>query len=265
MPVPALTPPAPPAPVVNHVLTNHVMMPVVQSNGTQVFAPRGLSAPEIAGPLLQATDNWPRRVGSQLFVQHPTQGVRWIESSSALFAWASRTLRPGSFGNPINWIGRGADLLTKEEFFHDLGAIATEYEAIEQYPHEPPREQVYYCPCPLAGGDGSAVNAYLDFFVPATDCDRQLLLAVLLTACWGGPPGQRPAFVFVSPDGRGAGKTTMAQQIAEIWGGFIKVRVNDDFSEVQRRVLSAEGQRRRFFLMDNVKESRLSLADVEDY
>lgn len=254
----AATPHQPP-----YNLTNHIMMPTIQADGRQMFAPRGLSAPEIAGPMFQATDNWPRRLGNQLFVPH-AQGVRWLTSASAFFAWASRTLRPGAFGNPINWMNRGADLLTKEEFFQDLGTIARDYEAIERYPHHPRRECVYYCDYPLAGGDGAALARYLDFFNPSTPHDRDLILSVLLTASWGGPPGQRPAFVFISPDGRGAGKTTLAQSVAGLWDGFIKVRVDDDFSEVQRRVLSPEGLRKRFFLVDNVKESRLSLADMED-
>lgn len=267
--------PATPAPpVVNppgqpHRLQNYDQAPGPIVNGRQTFVVRGLSAAEIAGPLLRATGNWPRRVGEQLFVRHATKGFHFLKNTNALFAWASRHIGQGVGGNPVDWMTRGSDLLTKSEFFEDLTTTTTAYEAVELYPHEPPIRDVYYCDRPTCGGDGQAVERFLGFFCPASDTDRQLLLALLLTSCWGGPAGQRPAFAFVSAEGGriagpGSGKTTMAQQVAELWGGFIKVRVDDDFSEVQRRILSPTSAGKRFCLVDNVKESKLSVADLED-
>lgn len=273
-PEPTSPPPEPSAtsaavPAAPHRLSNYIMIPTLVNEGHTVFAPRGLSAPEIAAPFFRATDNWPRRVGDHLFVPHPTQHFRWLTSNNSLFAWASATLDPNGMGNPIQWGGRGDDMLTKGEFFDHLTSHAQCYEGVEVYPHEPPRPSMYYCDFPAAGGDGHALDDFLDFFSPASDLDRELLLSVLLTACWGGDTGQRPMFAFIAADGdlyrgRGTGKTTTAQQIAEIWDGFVKVRINDDFTEVQKRLLSPAAAMKRFILIDNVRESKLSVADLED-
>lgn len=264
-PAPAYLPP--PAP---HVLRNYRMVPVPGNTGhQQVMQPRGLSAPEIAGPLLAATGNWPRRVGDQLFVPHAVRGIHYLASANALFAWASGQLARGAFGNPIDWAARGADLLTKGEFYDHLAANAFAYEGIQLLPHEPARPEFYYADATLAGGDGSALERYLSFFSPASDVDRDLFLALLMTCAWGGSLGQRPAFVFVANQddarrGRGVGKSTAAQEVARLFGGFIKVRPSDDFTEVQKRLLSPGAAARRMCLVDNVKSLRLSWDDLED-
>lgn len=277
-PTPASTPTSPPHPQeasnpnpgACYRLANYIMLPTITSDNRQLFAPRGLSAPEIATAMRAATDNWPRRVGDRLFVPHPERRVHWLEDSNSLFSWASAALAAaGGMGNPIQWGGRGDDMLTKAEYYRHLVATSAAYDGVEFYPHEPLRPGLYYADYPQAGGDGRALCDFLDFFSPSTDLDRELILSVLLTACWGGDPGNRPMFAFVAEEGdiargRGTGKTTTAQQIAEVWEGFVKVRINDDFTEVQKRLLSAGAAHKRFILIDNIRESKLSVADLED-
>lgn len=279
----AATPAVPPAPTATaasptpvgppYRLANFVMVQTLQTNGQQLLMPRGLSAPEIAAQFLRATGDWPRRVGDQLFVPHPVRGFRWLASQNALFAWASQQLAVNGFGNPIDWASRGNDMLTKGEFFDYLATNARAYEGVQVIPHEPEMAEFYYaCQAPQpgqAGCDGAALARFLDFFAPATDADRDLFLALLMTCVWGGPFGQRPAFVFVADRederrGRGVGKTTAAQEVARLFGGFIKVRPSDDFAEVQKRLLSPGAATRRVCIVDNVKALRLSWDDLED-
>ena len=91
---------------------------------------------------------------------------------------------------------------------------------------------------------------------------------MFLTAFWGGPPGERPAFLLESdPDdpqgGRGVGKSKLAQFLARLAGGHIDVRPGEDADKLMTRLLSSAALDRRIALLDNVKTLRLSWADLE--
>src|SRR5262249_31842031 len=114
-----------------------------------------------------------------------------------------------------------------------------------------------------------ALEEFVDRFSPATPLDRQLIVALILTLFWGGPPGKRPAFVITSGDradkhkGRGAGKTTLAELVAKLVGGCISVPTHADPARVLTGLLPPPALPPRVALLDNVKLYRLSSEFIE--
>lgn len=221
--------------------------------GKPVYDPLPMSS--IITRIRQRCDDWPRRCGPALFV-HDTNGLDWLDSPPALFGWLqSRT-------GIVEW-RRGSGYVTKEELHAELRRTATEYAAVETFPHEPPIAEHYYtCPIP-APGDGSALAGLLDRFTPETSIDRDLIQAFGMTLAWGGRGGFRPAFIFTSDAGRGVGKTTIPAIFGHLLGGLIDFSTGDKIADIKSRLLSPEALGKRLALLDNVKSLRFSWAELE--
>ncbi len=214
-----------------------------------------LAMKQIMAVLAAATDGWPRRVGSALFVCEHGE-VSWLESPAALFGWAQTCT------GVVQW-HRGQGYATKEECYAELRRTAPAYVAVESMPHVPPLAGHFYsCDTPQPG-DGSAIAGLLDRFKPATDIDRDLMLAAIVTPFWGGSGGSRPAFVITSDSGRGVGKTRFATMCGHLAGGLMDFSANDDITEIKQRLLSPDAAGRRLALLDNVKSSRFSWSELE--
>jgi hypothetical protein len=212
--------------------------------------------PAILDSIRQATDNWPRRVGSSLFT-FEKGSVAWLQSAPSLFGFlGAKAGRPPVFQ-------KEPGCHTKEEVFHELRRTATDYRAVELIPHEPPIEGHFYaCDIPEPG-DGSALRELVSRFSPETPIDADLLTAMFVTAIWGGPPGARPAFLIGAPQGRGAGKSTAAKILCHFAGGSIDLSANEDAQVIKQRLLSPDGLKKRIALLDNVKSMRFSWAELE--
>lgn len=221
--------------------------------GKPVYDPLPMSS--IITRIRQRCDDWPRRCGSALFV-HDTNGLDWLDSPPALFGWLqSRT-------GIVEW-KRGSGYVTKEELHSELRRTATEYAAVESFPHEPPMAGHYYaCQAPEPGA-GSALAGLLDRFSPETEIDRDLIQAFGMTLVWGGRSGARPAFVLTSDAGRGVGKTTIPAVFGHLLGGLIDFAAGDKIGDIKARLLSAEAATKRLALLDNVKSLRFSWAELE--
>lgn len=225
----------------------------------------GLHPAAVASSLFGLTGGWPRRVGPALFVPTPEFKPRWLASPDALFAFVAGSL--AGDGSPVEW-ATGPELTTKAEFFEFLRQQATPYDAVELAPHEPPVDGVHYLHPPLAGGDGAAFARLLAMFSPATDTDADLIRAFFLTLAWGGPPGQRPAFLFTSladdpHGGRGVGKTTVAKVASDLFGGHVSLDPGDDIARIKTRLLTPDSLARRIALLDNLKTHKFSWGEME--
>ena len=223
----------------------------------------------IAAELLRQTRNWPRRVNGSLFVRDDDRGPLWLSKPCSLFAWIQRSLpTPPTFA-PIHWQERGNGLTNKSEFHAYLSQTVTRYESVESAPHEPPIPCHYYIHPETQGGDGRALAKLLKRFEPATEDDNWLIVAFLLTLVWGGPYGQRPAFLFTGVDhdpemGRGIGKTTMVRLCSKLVGGTFDIRPADSWDDVVKSLLSETTcSTTRIILIDNIKTARFSWSDVE--
>jgi hypothetical protein len=203
------------------------------------------------------TGNWPRRMGGVLFVHESANEIGFIEKAPALFGYLGE-----NSGKPPQFVNN-SECHTKPEVFEEFKRQATAYEAIEQFPHEPVMPGHYYsCEMPHAG-DGDCLRELLSRFNPATEIDRDLILALFATLIWGGRGGTRPAFCITSDDGRGAGKTTVVNVAGYLVGAALEIIAGEDAARVKTRLLSPEGLLKRVVLLDNAKARCLSWADLE--
>ncbi|HEX6987702.1 MAG TPA: hypothetical protein VF170_20145, partial [Planctomycetaceae bacterium] len=229
---------------------------VVQTDDGEETTP--LSVHEIAKAIEEVTGGWPCRVGDRLFV--PTadgRTIRWLRDPPDLIAFI------GQFTDEPPVIHERVGFCKRADIFAHLRANAREYSAVEDHPHEPPIPGVYYACAIPEPGDGRRLREVLDRFRFATDADRDLFQALLMTVLWGGEGGTRPAFLITADSGRGAGKTAAVKMVAQLVGGAVEVRANEDAAAVLKRLLSPDGQTKRLVLLDNVKSQRFSSADLE--
>src|SRR5579885_1544520 len=220
-------------------------------------------AVDIADDLFWATGGWPRTANGHLFAARGQEIVP-LRTETELFAWLAAQIR-----YPISW-AKTRSTLSKAEFCTYLRQTAESSLAVETLPHEPPRPgHLYLHPFVPTLGDGSALEGLLERFSPATDVDRDLMLAATLTLFSGIEPGSRPIFLIEaeqendSRKGRGVGKSTFVKVLARLAGGYVSVQPTDDLNRVKTRLLSEEGNCKRIALLDNVKTLRLSWADLE--
>lgn len=233
---------------------------------------------DIFDDLTNATGGWPKLCGKSLFAVNPNNpnGVEDLSTAEALFAWAdSRLGSPGRSG--LNWSG-GRDGPSMRIFFEYCRASAERYAAFSSYPHEPPIPGYFYTG--HLGGDGAsgeesppsetrgaALAGLLRFFCPATKEDEDLIRCLAYTLFWGGPSGKRPAFVPTAPaesgDGRGYGKTTLANTLAKLAGGLIEMGQEEEIEEFKTRLLTPDAINYRMLLIDNVKTTKFSRAGLE--
>jgi hypothetical protein len=205
------------------------------------------------------TGDWPRRVGSMLFVHEPGAALDFLDNPAAVFGYiGTKTGQPAVFHNAT-----GAH--TKPEVFAELRRTVRNYESVETLPHEPQITGAYYaCDFPPAG-NGDALRALVNRFCPATPIDADLILAFFVTLFWGGRGGARPLFALTSKFGRGTGKTTVVSVAARLAGGGIELAMREDAEVVKQRLLSQEGITKRLACIDNAKGSGISSADLEAF
>jgi hypothetical protein len=203
------------------------------------------------------TDGWPRRIDTALFVDDDHHGIAWLNKPAQLFGWLHR--RVGG----VVWSDKGDGLVKQAEVFSEIQRTAQKYVAVEQLPHEPMIDGHYYACDDHNAGDGKHLQELLDRFSPETDADRDLILSALMTTGWGGPPGVRPVFLITSDDGRGVGKSTLAEMIGSVWNGYLSIAQSEDISKIKTRLLSAEALTRRVAILDNVKSARFSWGELE--
>ena len=210
---------------------------------------------KVIGNLQAITGDWPRRVGSELFV-HDDLGISRLTNTPAMFGWAA------SATGRVGWRD-GTGFVTKPELFAELQRTSTSYDAVEDLPRVPPLPNTYCTMKTPAAGDGKILEQLLDRFCPETSTDRSLMLAAIVTPMWGGPYGANPAFAITSPQGRGMGKTAFADAIARIYGGSIDLNPREDIAKVKERLLSSAAASVRIIRMDNVKSHKFSSPEFE--
>eukprot|EP00913_Durusdinium_trenchii_P008855 g8321.t1 len=214
-----------------------------------------ISMQQIVDELHRATGDWPRRLGSALFI-HSGDNVAWLDKTAALGGYiGSATGRPAKFH-------KGVGFHSLPEVFEELRRVSIAYRGVETMPHHPPMEGVYYtCRQPKAG-DGSKLRELVSMFSPETDIDSDLILAAFVTPGWGGA-GQRPSIAITSDAGRGSGKTTLAKMIGRVWGGRVEVSADESVETIKQRLLSPDGITKRVAVVDNLKSMRFSSAGLE--
>ena len=233
--------------------------------GEFVDIPR--SSDEMALELVGRSGGWPRLVSGALVIPDEKEGTAPIDDYNELFAFMGATFNESGLSG-VRW-DRGPKHVNRQEFYSHLVKSCERFDRSDSVPHVPAIPGILYTQqIEATKGSPKTLATFLDFFKPATDEDKTLLIAAMLTPLWGGPPGKRPAFLFEATEddtasGRGVGKTTVAQKIAAIYGGAFDIDASEPFHRTRTRLLTPDAMSKRILLMDNVKTFRLSSADLE--
>jgi|GEM_PF-1743130 len=217
---------------------------------------------DILSAIKSKTDGWPKCAAGELAVVDPSGQLKTIKKETAFFAWLHDYFE-------IEWAT--SNCITKNEFFEFCKSHADQYVDIADHPHFPPIDKVLYHHQQPVIKSETALDEFLDFFDPATDRDRELIKALLLTFFWGGKPGQRPAFLITTDDhngknqGRGYGKSALVEKCAELCGGMFRFSQEDSIEHIKTQILNQakNNARPRVIAIDNIKTRRFSDADLE--
>lgn len=180
--------------------------------------------------------------------------VAAINSTPELFA------RINHFAD-IDW---RRNAVTKDEFFAGAKSYVPTYKSSSDSPHFPPMPGVLYTtPVPAKNSTGK-LDELAGRFSPATDLDRVLIKAFIITLFWGGPWGKRPVFTVTSDTkgdkhkGRGSGKTTLVELCSTLVGGSMAIRTTWSQDRMMAVLLSPAARSKRVALFDNLKAFRFS-------
>ena len=209
--------------------------------------------------------DFPRRVGGTLFDHdRDSDQIRFIESSSSLFAWISE-----KSGHAVEWErdSSGNGMLTKTEFYESIHANSRVYQMISGVPSWPARDDVYYThgklPPPTQNAD--YFHDFCSFFNVASGDDRILLAVCVASPLYYRPGVDRPLWVIDAESGQGTGKTKLVEMISRLYGGddpesgepiwvdYKQLNNETMLDRVQKRLLSRSGRKKRIVLIDNVE------------
>jgi hypothetical protein len=240
----------------------------IEQGNRVVAVPVGLSQENIREQLTAIAGDWPKVAGGCLFAEGAKLTPLFLEEPPQLFAWVGRQL-PGEADNGILWHG-GGTMVSQSRFYEYLRQAGSQYDSVGSAPHFPQMPGCYYMHPALPAPTARHLRTFLEFFCAATPDDRSLLLAFALSLFWGGECGKRPAWLILGPEvdehgGRGVGKTSFARNCCKLAGGTIdfKDTYETNSRDIDRRLLSPEGRKRRCVLVDNLKALRFSWAYLE--
>jgi hypothetical protein len=227
----------------------------------------GLPVTALGQALATLTRGWPKRVDFLLFVPAADHTPLWLNGADEVFAWIGQQLCSRD-ENVIRW-AKGEDKVGRSEFVAHLRQSAEAYQAVEPFPHEPPMPRTYYMHEQPHGSNGTALRELVHRFNPLTLVDGDLIQAFFLSLFWGGPGGQRPAWLVTTDDesdplkGRGSGKSALAKMGAHLVGGLIQASPREDMARLITRLLTPGARSRRVVLLDNIKSLKFSWAELE--
>ena len=225
-----------------------------EATGGEGDGPTPRTMPDVLSDLESRFHGWPRSCGGSLFVPDGQGGTISFTKPAELFGFIQRYHR-------VQWRS-GAGMIGREEFVSGVIQTVQRHKAIETVPHEPPvPDHFYLCEMPQPG-DGRALSQFVDFFLPETPLDRELVTAAVCTPFWGGAPGARPLFMATA-DGRGYGKTVFIRFAADLYQGCVDVSDGEDIEGVKKRLLSNEAECKRIVTYDNIKSLVFSWSGLE--
>jgi hypothetical protein len=217
-----------------------------------------LAPQSILTEILQHTNGWPKCIAGQLFENTADGKLNFIREDDDFFAWLFEHF-------DVEW--KSVQGITKGEFVKYSRRNVEQYRGSSEFPHFPPIQGFYYNHPSVIASSGSKLDGLLDFFNPATPGDRELIKAFCMTLFWGGPPGQRPVFVFTTNDdgqskGVGFGKTTMINLLSRLCDGKLDISNGETIEDFKKRLINSN-LKFRLLVLDNLKSRKFSSAGLE--
>ena len=223
--------------------------------------PKAIGRPydEVVQRLMKLSRGRLGRVDTLVFAKPEQRGdvIHYIERAPDYFGWLGDMNK-----SVVDWKQAAHGAMTKPEAFSVISKTVKNYRGIETAPHWPEMEGMYYNYPALPPPDFDAFKKLISRFRPEGQEDRALIACQYATAFWGGPEGQRPAFIITSREGRGVGKTTEAEMLAELTGQPpISGSSGRDMEQFKTRLLSPLGLTSRVAIFDN-ETGRVSSPDL---
>jgi len=230
----------------------------IQKNGKVEKQYFSRTAKELVNELSIRLLQFPKKCGGKLFdVDKKTGKHKEINDSNDLLGWIA--LKTGH--NPIFKELNG--FITSKMLFSILHREAEEFELISDMPHYPPIENVYYLQreMPEPTKDYHFFNEFCKFFHGETYEDALLIKICIASMFYYEYKVDKPMWIMdVAPGaGQGVGKTKAVELMAYLmnsepfWISPSLFKVNDITTQLNRRMLSMDGRRKRIFLIDNVE------------
>lgn len=202
--------------------------------------------------------NAPFRVGNELFDKDLDSGqICYMYNESDLFSWIQRKTN-----NYVEW-AKTEGCVTKQEFFSALKSEAKQYSSISYVPDFPVRDDVFYCheELPEASANHEYFETFISFFNPVDEVNKAMLRAFVMQPLYYTPLMPRPMWIIDSPTGQGSGKSKIPELVSILYGSnnadgqIIDISINDlnnNYSEVVKRIISTSGRNSRILRLDNV-------------
>lgn len=239
------------------VLMNYHLQEYENDKGETKFRQIAKIAADIWNDLRAMTDNCVKRVQGRVFANGNNR-ICYFEGADELFGWLPTKDIHADWSKKFGLIGKG-------EFLKYISHVADQYEFASALPHYPAVPGFYYVRNIKPEHTGK-LDELVAFFSPATNKDRALIKSAIITPFWGGPFGNRPAFVIDGLEtddqgNRGVGKTALTDSIGFLCGGEIDLSKKSDISDIRKMMLTAEDV--RLVRFDNIKEETLSSEAIE--
>jgi hypothetical protein len=236
---------------------NYEWVTVPSSKGRTETVKEPLPYDKVMENLMALTNGTMARVDTLVFVKPDEAGgqIHYMDNAVDAFSYLGVRNRCS-----IDWC-TSSTMMSKPEAYSALARMLPSFKGIETAPHYPEMKDLYYNHPTLPDPNYDALDKLLDQFCPETPEDRGLILSLFLTSVWGGAVGQRPVYVIISPDGRGVGKSTVAEMVAYLLNQpHIAGSTKNPMSDLVTRLLSPTGLASRVVVFDN-EEGRVANAE----
>lgn len=235
---------------------------MVEDNGKRSKTPRLID--ELTKDLWSRFDNYPRVIGSTLFSFDRSQDnpIQLLSDKIQLSAWIQ-----GKSGTYIKWAtGQTSGFVTKDEFFSRLLQTGKRYSGIAAAPHYPLRNDIFYTheDLPPATGGHKTFWEFISFFNPADSTNKTILAMFVLAPLFYDGVNDKPMLLVDTIDAQASGKTSVVKMIALLYDedpiSIDLTTLGNDLGNIKKRILSAEGRRKRIVLLDNLVKTLRSPA-----
>ena len=242
-------------------IRNYALERVPGKDGKEREVARPKLIADICKDITGRFGGFPKKLGSALFDFDPKAEASILELTSPedLSAWVQRR------GSCCLDFMRRPTFPSWREVYANLQQTAERFDAVARAPFWPERRLsrtfALYGKLPEATPGSGAFWKLLDFMSPASDEDRLLMAAFFVAPIFFAEAGDiaRPGWAVDTIDGQGAGKTSVVEICARLYGC---VPIALDFasldsrqSDVKKRLISVEGRASRIALFDNITQT----------